>query len=138
MVDYFNSKHYPDPTAYTALMAIEKEERKSFFKPLVYICSPYSGDIDGNVKAARRYSRFAAMEGYLPITPHLLYPQFLDDNNSGERDLALLFCKILISKCKDLWIFGDSMTDGMEQEKRYADKKCIPIRHFSTDCKEVK
>lgn len=53
----------------------------SIKKPIVYICSPYTGDIKANVENARRYCRFAADTGYIPMAPHLLFPQFLDDAN---------------------------------------------------------
>ena len=43
-------------TAYEALTNIEREAQKAFaFRPVVYICSPLSGDIDANQEAARRY-----------------------------------------------------------------------------------
>ena len=44
---------------------VEQEQRSGrAFRPIVYICSPYAGDIAGNVDAARRYSRFAVDKGY--------------------------------------------------------------------------
>ena len=32
---------------------------------------------------------FAVDAGYIPIAPHLLFPQFLDDNKPKERELGL-------------------------------------------------
>ena len=59
-VSKYNSEGYFDPTAYGALSTIDKEERAlRAFRPIVYICSPFAGDIEANVAAARRYSRFA-------------------------------------------------------------------------------
>ena len=59
-VEKFNSEGYYDPTAYEALCAIEKEERAlRAFRPIVFICSPYAGEVEENIRAARRYSRFA-------------------------------------------------------------------------------
>ena len=50
-IDKFNSEGYYDPTAYEALSAIEKEEKAlRAFRPIVYICSPFSGDVEGNVR----------------------------------------------------------------------------------------
>lgn len=46
-VNKFNHEGYHDPTSHEALTNImrkEKAEKKSAFKPLVYICSPYSGE----------------------------------------------------------------------------------------------
>ena len=85
-MNIYNAERYHDPMAYAALSAIEKEERAlRAFRPIVYICSPYSGDMENNIAAARRYSRFAVEQGYIPIAPHLLFPQFLDDDNPKER-----------------------------------------------------
>lgn len=48
-INKFNAKGYFDPTAFEALAAIEKEARNTAFKPLVYICSPFAGDVDEEV-----------------------------------------------------------------------------------------
>lgn len=50
-ISKYNSEGYVDPTAYAAVRSIEKEARK--WRPLVYICSPYSGDVEGNVAKAK-------------------------------------------------------------------------------------
>ena len=87
-VSRYNSEGYYDPTAYEALTKIVQEEKAARYRPLVYICSPYSGDTEGNTEKARRYSRFAADAGTIPIAPHLLFPQFLSEET--ERELAML------------------------------------------------
>lgn len=136
--DKFNAEGYPDPTAYEALTAVEKEEKAAkAFEPLVYICSPYSGDIGNNIKSARRYSRFAVDMGYIPITPHLLYPQFLDDNNLAERSLGLFFGNVLMAKCAEVWVFGSHIAPGMSAEIERAKQKKYNIRYFSDAYKEV-
>ena len=53
-------------------LSLLKEDR-----PLVYVASPFSGDVERNVMNARRYCRFAAESGAVPLAPHLLLPQFL-------------------------------------------------------------
>ena len=136
--DKYNAEGYYDPTAYEALTAVEQEEKAAkAFRPLVYICSPYSGDIENNIKSARRYSRFAVDMGYIPITPHLLYPQFLDDSNPAERSLGLLFGNVLMSKCAEVWVFGSYISPGMDAEIERAKRKKYTIRYFSDDCREV-
>lgn len=137
-INKFNSEGYYDPTAYEALTTVVQEEKAAkAFRPLVYICSPYSGDVESNIKSARRYSRFAVEMGYAPFTPHLLYPQFLDDDNSAERSLGLLFGNVLMSKCAEVWVFGSYISPGMNAEIERAKRKKYTIRYFSDDCKEV-
>lgn len=41
---------------------------------LVYICSPYAGDIENNTAKAKKYSRFAVESRAIPFAPHLLMP----------------------------------------------------------------
>ena len=137
-ISKFNSEGYFDPTAHGALSAIEKEERAlRAFRPIVYICSPYAGDIDANVNAARRYSRFAVEQGYIPIAPHLLFPQFLNDADPRERQLGLFFGNALMSKCSEVWVFGDYISPGMEAEIRRARWKNYRLRYFTNSCEEV-
>lgn len=136
--DKFNAEGYPDPTAHEALTAVEQEEKAAkAFRPLVYICSPYSGNIENNIKSARRYIRFAVEMGYIPFTPHLLYPQFLDDDNPAERSLGLFFGNVLMAKCAEVWVFGSYISPGMNAEIERAKRKKYTIRYFSDDCREV-
>ena len=134
-ISKLNAEGYHDLTAYTAISNIAKEEKAFFaYRPLVYICSPYAGDVETNVKAARRYSRFAMKSGCIPIAPHLLFPQFMNDRK--ERELAMFFGKVLMSKCAELWVFGDTISTGMNAEIARAKRKQYRIRYFTSDLKE--
>ena len=138
-VNKFNSEGYVDPTAYEALTIIEKEVRaKKAYRPVVYVCSPLTGDVERNTANAKRYCRFAVEKGCIPIAPHLYFPQFMDDNISDERNLALYMDIILLSKCAELWVFGDYISQGMSMEIAKAKKKNQSIRYFSVCCEEVK
>jgi hypothetical protein len=137
-IDKFNSEGYYDPTAYEALSAIEKEEQAlRAFRPIIYICSPFSGDVEGNVKAARRYIRFAVDKGFIPIAPHLLFPQFLNDDISAERQLGLFFGNALMGKCTEVWVFGSTISTGMSAEIKRAKWKNYRLRYFNENCEEV-
>lgn len=137
-INKFNSEGYYDPTAYEALSLIEKEERAlRAFRPIVYICSPFSGAVDENIAAAQRYSRFAVDNGCIPFAPHLLFPQFLDDNNPKERQLGLFFGNALMSKCAEVWVFGSIISVGMEAEIKRAKWKDYRLRYFTENCEEV-
>ena len=137
-IDKYNAERYADPTAYAAMAKIENEEKAlCTFRPIVYICSPYAGDVEANVKAAQRYSRFAVDTGYLPVAPHLLFPQFMNDRDIKERQLAMFFGNVLMSKCAEVWVFGSYISNGMEAEIERAKRKNYSIRYFSTDLKET-
>lgn len=137
-ISKYNAERYADPTAYEALTNIQKEERDvKAYRPIVYICSPYSGDIDANVEAARRYCRYAVSAGYLPFAPHLLYPQFMNDSDAFERKLGIRFGEILMDRCAEVWVFGAEISAGMKAEISRAQRKGYPLRYFDAQCKEV-
>ena len=105
---------------------------------MVYICSPYRGSVEKNTENARSYCRMAAERGYIPIAPHLLFPQFLNDALHEERELGMFMGFVLLSKCKELWAFGDYDSDGMTQEIRKAEARGIPVRRFNSSGEDVK
>ncbi len=132
-----NGEGYQDLTAYEAIRQVERMQHIVAFMPLVYICSPYRGEVKKNVLRAKRYSAFAVREEVIPITPHLLFPQFMDDDNPKERALAMRFNYVLLGKCKELWVFGEKITEGMDYEIQIAMKRRMKIRYFDTRCREV-
>ena len=134
-ISKFNSEGYYDPTTYEALSKIEREEKAARYRPLVYICSPFSGDISGNIERAKKYSRYAVDSKAIPIAPHLLFPQFMDDD--AERELALFMDMVLLGKCEELWVFGETVTEGMSAEIAKAKRKNMKIRYFTEDCEEA-
>lgn len=146
-ISKYNSEGYHDPTTYEALKTVEKEERAAKkavnsykpdeFRPLVYICSPYRGDTAKNVEKARNYSRFAIESKAIPMAPHLLYPQFMDDSNPEERYLAIHTINyVLVGKCQEMWVFGETVSDGMAREIALAERRRMKIRYF-TETMEV-
>lgn len=137
-ISKYNAEGYLDLTAYEALLAIEREERKAAFRPLVFICSPLAGDVEHNLEQARRFCRFAVTKGAIPLAPHLLFPQFMDDGDKTQRNLAIFMGLVLLSKCHELWRFGNKISSGMAIELEKAKRLGIPVRHFSGECAEVK
>ena len=114
-----------------------ERNRERTYRPLVYICSPLSGDIEGNMERARRFSRFALEHGQIPLAPHLLYPQFMDDGDPEERRLALFIGKVLLGKCSELWVLGDRISEGMKAEIEVAKMRRQPVRFFNSSFQEV-
>ena len=130
-IDKFNSEGYYDPTSYEAMTNVVKADKQSAFRPLVYICSPFSGDTEYNSNQARKYSRFAYEQNTIPVTPHLLYPQILDDENPKERNYARHINYVLLGFCQELWVFGTKVTSGMAHEIGIAKKRRMKIRYFN-------
>ena len=105
--------------------------------PLIFICSPFAGDTERNINRARGYCRFAVSEGFMPLAPHLLLPQFLDDDDPEQRALGMRCGLELLRICSEAWIFGDHISRGMEQEIAEARRLGLPIRTFNHRCEEV-
>ena len=57
----------------------------------VILESPYAGDIERNIKYARRCLKDSLLRGESPIASHLLYTQkgVLNDNSPAERKLGI-------------------------------------------------
>ena len=91
---------------------------------LVYIASPYAGDV-AFAKAACRY---AAAQGYTPVAVHLMYPQFLDDRVPKEREAGLKMGRRVLAACEEIWLCGERMSAGMKAEEAEAKRLGIPIR----------
>ena len=133
----YNAEGYPDPTAHEALTAVVKAEKTAKYRPLVYICSPFAGDTERNIERAKGYCRFAVARNCIPLAPHLLYPQFMDDDDNEQRELGLFFALVLLGKCDELWVFGSYNSNGMAREIAKAEKRGMVIRRFNSKCEEV-
>ena len=145
----YNHEGYQDLTAYGAFQNIDRERkqekqatqqlRASFavYRPIVYICSPYAGDVNGNVQRAQTYCRFAVEKNCVPIATHLLFPQFMDDTDPAQRQQALFMSRLLLTKCNEVWVFGETISQGMASEIRKAENRNKTIRYFTKDCQEV-
>jgi len=138
-ISKFNAEGYNDPTAYEAMTAVVCEERAIACprRPLVFICSPFAGDMERNIENTRYYARFAVERGAIPFAPHLLYPQFMDDHDQEQRALGIRFGTVWLCKCDELWAFGSYYSAGMKQELAKARAKGIPIHFFDEHCREV-
>lgn len=134
-----NSEGYMDVVAYKAIMNVDREkkaETKSAFRPLVYVCSPFNGDIEGNKKKATEFAHFAYKNGCIPVTPHLLFP-FMNDESPNERALALQMDIVLMGKCQEVWVLSEKITESMAVEIDKATRRHQTIRYFNRDFVEV-
>ena len=95
---------------------------------LVYIASPYAGDVERNVAFAKAACRYAAAQGCTPVAVHLMYPQFLDDRVPKEREAGLKMGQRVLAACEEIWLCGERMSAGMKAEEAEAKRLGIPIR----------
>ena len=95
---------------------------------LVYIASPYAGDVERNTAFAKEACRYAMEQGAAPVDVHLLYPQMLDDTVPAEREAGLRMGLRVLEACDELWLCGDRMSAGMQAELEAAERLGIPVR----------
>ena len=136
-----NASGCRDITAYKAITNISREEKSAAGTTveamMVYICSPFAGDTEVNVGKALRYCRFALDKRAFPIAPHCYLPRFMDDSDPAERELAMSLAMRLLYECRELWIFGAHISEGMRREILAAKWRNIRIRRFNENMEEV-
>ena len=93
----------------------------------VYICAPLSGDVQGNLEKAKRYSEYALRCGAAPVTPHF-YALCLDDSIPTEREMGINAGLSLLWFCDEVWVFSDQPTDGMRAKIKLAHNLNIKVR----------
>ena len=96
-------------------------------KKKVYICAPLGGNVEGNVKKAVRYAKFALKSGVAPIVPHF-YALCLNDDILNERELGRQAGMSLLWFCDEIWVFEDRITQGMQEEILFCKNMKIKIR----------
>lgn len=103
---------------------------------LIFVCSPFRGNEERNSLKARRFCRFVHTQGAVPFAPHLLFPQFLDDEIPDERRAGINLGLSMLRRAAELWVFGNIITDGMKEEIKAALALDIPVRYFTDTCVE--
>ena len=102
------------------------------------ICSPLSAPtaegIRRKMEAARWYMQTVSkLWDCRAVAPHAYLPEFLDDKDEQERELALVFGLAYLGTCDRLVICGRRITKGMLGEIEHAAAHEIPIFWIQED-----
>lgn len=100
---------------------------------LVYICSPYAGDVENNVRFAKTVCHYVMKQGCAPVAVHLLYPQILNDAVPSERKAGIRMGLRVLASCEELWVCGGTVSHGMSCEIAKAVRLGIPVRYLSAE-----
>jgi hypothetical protein len=113
---------------------------------IVYIASPYRADTPEETEKNRLTALAACEDAYrlgrlvgetvVPITPIGNFP-YLDDDKPEERDAALRMGIALLSKCDELWVAGDRVSEGMRGEIRAAARLDKPVYSMGIDRSKI-
>ena len=88
---------------------------------LLYVCSQYRGDTKRNKEYARKLTRAALDNGFIPVTVHLYLTEATDDTNPEERVRGMAAGMKILENCKYILI-GDryGISEGMKAEMTFA------------------
>lgn len=107
-------------------------------KKRIFVCSRLRGknqeEVSKHIKEAQRFSKFIMKRnlGY-PYVPHLLYTQFLDDNNPKDRELGIEAGFVYLEICDEMFAYVDEdeyISEGMRAEIQFAIDHGIWVRVF--------
>ena len=96
----------------------------------VYVCAPLGGNVESNLKKVRAYTEYALRCGTAPVVPHF-YALCLDDNDPKDREIGLAAGLSLLWFCDELWLFGDTVTEGMRAELKFCKNLNIRVRKIT-------
>lgn len=88
-------------------------------------------ELNNNIALARDACTLAVYCGFLHVTPHLYFPQFLNDDVAAERNLDLDMGKTLLRQCTQLWNISPRISSGISAEIKEAQKCGIPLLVFT-------
>ena len=132
-MSYRNASGYSDPTAGAVIPALTREQRMAVknYRPLVLVASKEIG-----IEDTKRYCRFAVEQGYIPLAAMQHYAQVLDGVDDEHYTLGSYCSLILLSHCDEFWVFGDDASEVLEQLILKAERRQMPVRYFTNQCKE--
>lgn len=95
---------------------------------IVYICAPYSGDVETNMSAAKEYAFEEYERGNIPFCPHSAFSFMDEDNRSDVMEMCLEFVRLSDA----LHVYGRP-TRGMREEIEEAESIGIPVVYMTED-----
>jgi hypothetical protein len=96
---------------------------------VVFIASPFAGDVEANITYARAATLDSLRRGEAPYAPHLLYPQVLDGDDVPEDRRAGMRAGVsVLARCDLFAVYEDlGISSGMRSEITYATEHGIRI-----------
>ena len=106
----------------------------------IFVCSPYrstaedpkcqKNQLEANICRAKTACRILSTLGFLPLAPHLYFTQFLKDEEKKERETGMKLGLHWLEQADELWVFGDTVSEGMAAEIQKANELNKPVRNL--------
>lgn len=127
---------------------MDKKTHSPFSKnkpTVIYICSPYrpvlrteadrKSELEANIERAKAACKMVVALGCMPIAPHLYFTQFLNDRDPADREKGMALGLQWLEQSDELWIFGNTISDGMAVEIARAKELGMPVRCIPEPCR---
>lgn len=106
----------------------------------IFVCSPYrptskteecrKDELMANINRAKTACRILTTLGFLPLAPHLYFTQFLKDEDAQERNTGMKLGMRWLEDADELWVFGNTISEGMAAEIEKAHELNKPVRNL--------
>ena len=83
-----------------------------------------------NINRAKTACRILTTLGFLPLAPHLYFTQFLKDEDAQERNTGMKLGMRWLEEADELWVFGNTISEGMAAEIEKAHELNKPVRNL--------
>ncbi len=93
----------------------------------IYISSPLTDDLDECVEYARDCCKISSLTGVIPLSPTLIFTEFLDETRLDDRETMRELSTELLKRCDELWLMGNNVTEFMKADIECAMENNIPI-----------
>ncbi len=108
-------------------------------KKSIYICHPFTthGDPVANFECQAAIGQLVFEAGFTPVSPILAFGKVIP-HDSANYARAMEACLWLLSKCDQLWVFGEHVkSTGCMMEVSFANKNGITVRDGRTALLEL-
>lgn len=87
-------------------------------KPLCYVAHAVRGDVWGNIAKGKRIIGALTQRhpSKLFVAPWIYECEIFDDSNDEQRQAGLLRCMAFVRRCDQIWLCGERMSAGMQEE----------------------
>lgn len=124
-----NTSHDPSASAETSISPKK-----------IFVCSPYrplseteesrKTELEANIHRAKTACRILTTLGFMPLAPHLYFTTFLKDEEKREREYGIRLGLQWLEEADELWVFGDTISEGMAVEIARAKELTKPVRNL--------
>ena len=106
-------------------------------KRKIYVSAPLGKDWDEDIENAAKYYEFTLQSECVPVGPHA-YATMFGVNEASEIKRLRQAGMSLIWFCDEIWVFGEQITESMQEEISFGRNMKIRMRKIrDKDIKKV-